>query len=158
MELGFWIQIVSGIPDSLKCIPESKAQYSGFHMQEFLGFQIPQARISRVPDSTSKNFPSSRFHKQESFGFQIPQDSGFLKQEFPGSQIPPAKISRIPDSTSKNFPDSRFHKQEFPGFRIPQAKISRIPDSTSKNFPDSLTWGEKTNKTKTNEPKRKEKN
>ena len=121
-------------------------------------FRIPHARISRIPDSTSKNFSGSRFHKQESSGFQIPQDSGFLKQEFPGSQIPPAKISRIPDSTGKNLPDSRFHKQEFPGFRIPQAKISRIPDSTSKNFPDSLTWGEKTNKTKTNEPKRKEKN
>ena len=30
VELGFWIPIVSGIPDSLGCIPDSKAQDSGF--------------------------------------------------------------------------------------------------------------------------------
>ena len=31
VELGFWIQIVSGIPDSLSCIPDSKAHDSRFH-------------------------------------------------------------------------------------------------------------------------------
>ena len=31
MELGFWIPIISGIPDSLSCIPDSKAHDSGFH-------------------------------------------------------------------------------------------------------------------------------
>ena len=40
VELGFWIPIVSGIPYSLHCIPDSKAQIS---------------------DSTSKNFPESGF-------------------------------------------------------------------------------------------------
>ena len=62
----------------------------------------PQAKISRIPNSTSKNFSDSRFHKQELLGFPIPQ----------------TRISRIPDSTSKNFPDSRFHKQKFLGFQI----------------------------------------
>ena len=31
VELEFWIPILCGIPDSLSCIPDSKAQDSGFH-------------------------------------------------------------------------------------------------------------------------------
>ena len=31
VELGLKIPIVSGMPDSLSCIPDSKAQDSGFH-------------------------------------------------------------------------------------------------------------------------------
>ena len=53
MELGFRIPIVSGIPDSLSCIPFSKAQDSGFHNSDF-----PDSGF-RIPDSTSKNFPDS---------------------------------------------------------------------------------------------------
>ena len=41
-ELGFWIPIVIGIPDSFSCIPDSKTQDFGFHKQNFLGFRIPQ--------------------------------------------------------------------------------------------------------------------
>ena len=69
VELAFWIPIANGIPDPLSCIPDSKAQDSGFHMQifrwfripdaNFSGFQIPNANFSRIPDSTSKNFPDS---------------------------------------------------------------------------------------------------
>ena len=33
--IGFRIPIVSGIPDSLCCIPDSKTQDSGFHKQKF---------------------------------------------------------------------------------------------------------------------------
>ena len=33
MELGFQIPIVGGIPDPLSCIPDFKAQDSGFHKQ-----------------------------------------------------------------------------------------------------------------------------
>ena len=46
MELGFQIPVVSGIPDTLRCIPDFKAQNSGFHKQnlkykdKFPGFQI----------------------------------------------------------------------------------------------------------------------
>ena len=36
MELGFWIPIFSGIPDSLSCILDSKAQDSGFNEQTFI--------------------------------------------------------------------------------------------------------------------------
>ena len=46
-----WIAIVGGIPDSLSCIPDSKAQDMGFHKkifpdcrsqkQNFLGFRNP---------------------------------------------------------------------------------------------------------------------
>ena len=52
MELGFWpwIPIVSGIPDSLSCIfLDSNTQDSGFHKQNILGLQIPEAKISRIP-------------------------------------------------------------------------------------------------------------
>ena len=40
MELGFWIAIFSWIPVSCGCIPDSQAEYSRFHMQNFLGFCI----------------------------------------------------------------------------------------------------------------------
>ena len=43
VELGFWIPIVSGIPDSHSCIQDSMAQDSGFHKQKFLRFRIPHA-------------------------------------------------------------------------------------------------------------------
>ena len=43
VELGFWIPIVSGIPDFLSCIPDSKTQDSAFHEQKFRdsGIRIP---------------------------------------------------------------------------------------------------------------------
>ena len=51
VELGYWILVVSGISDPLRCISDSKAQDSGFRKQNFLGFRIPQASISRIPES-----------------------------------------------------------------------------------------------------------
>ena len=54
VELGFRIPIVSGIPDSSSCIPDSQAQDSGFH---------------------SKFFHDSEFHKKKFRGLrgiQIP--------------------------------------------------------------------------------------
>ena len=104
----------------MSCIPDSKAQDSGFHEQKFRRFQIPQAKVSRIPGSTSKIFP----------------DSGFHKQKFPGLRIQRANVSRILDSTSKRLPDVGFYKQKIPGFRILQAKDSWTSDSTSKSFPD----------------------
>ena len=44
MKFGFLIPIVSGIPDSLSCLPDSKAQDSGCHKQRFpavSGVRIP---------------------------------------------------------------------------------------------------------------------
>ena len=44
--VGFRIRIVSGIPDSYTCIPDSKSknfQDSGFQMQKFLGFRNPDS-------------------------------------------------------------------------------------------------------------------
>ena len=38
-----WIPILSRIPDSLSCIPDSKAQDSGFHKQKFHGFHNPDS-------------------------------------------------------------------------------------------------------------------
>ena len=35
IEIGFRIQKICGIPDSLSCIPDSKTQDSGFHKQIF---------------------------------------------------------------------------------------------------------------------------
>ena len=54
VELGFWILIVIGIPDSLSFIPYPKASDSGIHMQKF---------------------PDSRFHYKKNvpdFGIHIP--------------------------------------------------------------------------------------
>ena len=39
--LGFPTPIVSGIPDPLNCIPDSKVQDSRFHEQKFNGFRNP---------------------------------------------------------------------------------------------------------------------
>ena len=52
VELGFWIAIFSGIPDSPGCIPDSKAWDSGFHKQNFLVSRIwiPQAEIPGISD------------------------------------------------------------------------------------------------------------
>ena len=52
MELGFWIAIVSGIPDFPSCIPHSKPWDSGFHKQTFPVFRIwiPQAEIPGISD------------------------------------------------------------------------------------------------------------
>ena len=44
VELGFWVPIVGGIPDSLRVIVYSKSP----------GFRIPQAEFSTIPDSRSK--------------------------------------------------------------------------------------------------------
>ena len=52
VELGLWIPIFCGIPDSLSCI-----LYSGF---QSLGFQISQPKYSLIPDSTNKKFPRFR--------------------------------------------------------------------------------------------------
>ena len=53
------------------------------------GFWIPEAKISRIPDSKSKNF----------------LDSGFYKQKFSGFGIPQAEIYWIPEFTVKNCRD-----------------------------------------------------
>ena len=39
VEVRFGIPIVSWIPDSLICIPDSKAQVFSFHKQKFPGFR-----------------------------------------------------------------------------------------------------------------------
>ena len=51
VELRFWITIVSGIPVSLNCIPDSEAQDSELHKQNVPGFRIPQAKNSRILES-----------------------------------------------------------------------------------------------------------
>ena len=59
VELGFGILIVSGSPDSLSCISDSKAKGSGFYKQKILGigfripdsgFWIPQAKFFWIPE------------------------------------------------------------------------------------------------------------
>ena len=79
--LGIWMPIFRGFADSLSCIPDSKAQDSGFH---------------------EKIFPDSGFHKQKFLGFRIPQ-AKFLR-----FWIPQAKYSQFLDSRSKNFLGSGF--------------------------------------------------
>ena len=47
LELGFGITLVSRIPDSLSCIPNSKARDSGFHEQKSYGFPWRTERIKK---------------------------------------------------------------------------------------------------------------
>ena len=51
MELAFRIPMAGRIPDSLSCFLDSKAPDSGFLKQNFPGFHISQARISRITES-----------------------------------------------------------------------------------------------------------
>ena len=50
LDSGFWVPIVSGILDSLSCIPDSKAQDSGFHNQNFPVLRIQRPKIFRITD------------------------------------------------------------------------------------------------------------
>ena len=70
----FRIRIVSRIPDSLSCIPYSKAQDSDF------GSKNSSSKITRIPDSNI--FQDSGFRSKNLL------DSGFYKQKFPGFRIP----------------------------------------------------------------------
>ena len=57
VKLGFWIPIVSGIPDSLSCIPDFKDQDFGFHKQKISpdsGIRIP-LRGAKVGCFVGKN-------------------------------------------------------------------------------------------------------
>ena len=58
VELGFWIPVVTGILDSLSCIPDSKAQDSGFHIPKFPEFWIPESGFLKSWASESKPFQS----------------------------------------------------------------------------------------------------
>ena len=60
VELRSWIPIVSGIPESLSCIPDSKTQDSRFLNQNFRPFRIPlHEGIRKVP--AYKRFPGWQF-------------------------------------------------------------------------------------------------
>ena len=61
VKLGFWIPIVSGIPDSLSCIPDSKDQDFGFHKQKFpripeFGFPYVARKLAALLARTSLPF------------------------------------------------------------------------------------------------------
>ena len=84
VELGFCISIVSGISDSLGCIPDSKAQDFGF-LQLYSGLQSAGFRIpTAVPRTPKRRIPDSYSCTLDSKA----QDSGFHKH----------KISQIPES------------------------------------------------------------
>ena len=60
VELGFWILIVSRIPDSLSCIPDSKTQGFGFHKQRLstdfeIQIPLPGATIVSVDRDQRKD-------------------------------------------------------------------------------------------------------
>ena len=60
VELRCWIPIVSGIPESLSCIPDSKTQDFRFLNQNFRRFRIPlHEGIRKVP--AYKRFPGWQF-------------------------------------------------------------------------------------------------
>ena len=56
--LGFWIPIVSGIPDSLSCIPDSTTQDSSFHGKNVphFGIRFPLHGANHVLWEGNDNF------------------------------------------------------------------------------------------------------
>ena len=58
---GFWVPIVSGIRDSFRCIPESKAQYSGYHKYKYPGFRISQAKLPGFRNTYSLTWGEGNF-------------------------------------------------------------------------------------------------
>ena len=55
--LGFWIPIVSGIPDSMSCIPDSKTRDCGFHKQNFSGSRVPLHGVNLFEQNGMKANP-----------------------------------------------------------------------------------------------------
>ena len=76
VNLSVWILIVSGIPDSLSCIPDFKDQDSEFHKQKFRRFRNPDSLIwgrrCLVPRrlSLDENFPWSLAVHHQSLAFR----------------------------------------------------------------------------------------
>ena len=71
VEFGFRIQIVSGIPDSLSCIPDSKGQDSWFHELKFLRYRNPDrpfaasdSRGTKPPRWRAKVAPGQDKHRK----------------------------------------------------------------------------------------------
>ena len=63
VKFGFWIPIFSWVPDSLSCIPDSKAQDAGFHKEKIPGFWNPDfldlEREEETPAVNALVFPFS---------------------------------------------------------------------------------------------------
>ena len=71
--IGFRISIVSGIPNSLSLITDSKARDSGSHKQNFRDSELHKWKFSRIPYSISKGprdtgipIPSRGWHENKS--------------------------------------------------------------------------------------------
>ena len=71
MELEFWISIVSGIPDSLSCISDSKAQDSRLHKQNF----------SRIPKTWF--WPCNTLREKSDFAQLAQKDVSELYHSWP---------------------------------------------------------------------------
>ena len=84
LKLGIRIAIVTGISDSLTCIPDSKAQESGSHDSNFPDSKFQQPKISRNPDSKSK---ISRIPDSTSRHFTDSLTSGDLRDETESDSI-----------------------------------------------------------------------
>ena len=67
-ELGFWIPVASEIPDPFSCIPDSKAQDSGFNKQQFLGLRnpdspsVPQVFATQVNQHGQQQYSRERIY------------------------------------------------------------------------------------------------
>ena len=57
----FWIPNANGILDSLRCIPDSKVHNFEFREKMLCIFQIPDAKISRIPESGFPYSATTRF-------------------------------------------------------------------------------------------------
>ena len=61
MELKFQIPFISGIPDSLSCIRDSKAKDLGFYLQKFPSFWIEKKK--KKLSGFQRPFPLPRANK-----------------------------------------------------------------------------------------------
>ena len=97
-----------GIPDSLSCIPDFKAQGRDPFDQNFRKLRSKTRWTGSVqPEKFPKN---GHLLRRTTFPGRTGRNFGWMGRA-PGFQIPQRKIFRIPGGTSKNLPDS--------GIRIP---------------------------------------
>ena len=88
VKLRFWIPIVSGIPDSLSCIPYSKDQDFGFHKQKFpripeFGFPYVARKLAALLGRTS--LPFVNLNEPEKLKGKLRNDPCFFLSRFLGS-------------------------------------------------------------------------
>ena len=163
MELGFWILIVSGIPDSLSRVLDSKTQESRFH-KKMPGFRYHKQKFPWFRNSDSltctylggpnrlKIFPS-KYRPWTTFGIKNISNRGvicnYIYKNFNWCHPPNCKNSNQKDESDYNKTDMCFKNIVSECWKIPASDRQSNPALRTPGHPliitDSLhcVWGKK---------------